>query len=278
AFALSTPFFFIDFSTAWRNILWEARPEHPAFESLSPIGNFVWYVTQAIPVVISPWQAGLVIVAIILLWYKPQLKRFLLLIFAFVFLTAISQSGLHWDRWLFPIMPILALLAAFTLTTASRWLRNRFGWASKFHYVLIVFITLIISYPHIAQISQISHYQTRPDTRVLAGIWLLEHVNPDSYVVYEEYSIPAGQGNFKGKRYWSVADSGYSLEDAYRGGVDFIVVSSFIYDRYLSDAQRFPEETNFYVELFKQAELAHEFKPSNNERGPTIRIYRLFSS
>ena len=49
AFAISSPFFVLDFSQAWHDLLIEARQNHLGADSLSRIGNLGWYVCRALP-------------------------------------------------------------------------------------------------------------------------------------------------------------------------------------------------------------------------------------
>jgi hypothetical protein len=53
---------------------------------------------------------------------EKRKKGWLLLAFLVLYMVGISLLPLHWERWLLQILPVLAIFAAFGLTTVARWL------------------------------------------------------------------------------------------------------------------------------------------------------------
>lgn len=71
-FALTTPYFFLDFDTAWGNVTREARSVHVGADGLSPRENLVWYLTSAIPRSITLPQTALAALgAVLAVWEAP---------------------------------------------------------------------------------------------------------------------------------------------------------------------------------------------------------------
>lgn len=60
---------------------------------------------------------------------------------------------------------------------------------------------------------------------------------------------------------------------------DYLIVNSAQYDRFMRQADRYPQWADFYQQVFEEMELVKEFKPAPWSRpGPTIQIYRLNSA
>ncbi len=59
-------------------------------------------------------------------------------------------------------------------------------------------------------------------------------------------------------------------------GYQYLVISSDIYDRYLAEADRYPENVAFYQQLFQHKKLLHKCTPAGLTRpGPVILIYKV---
>ncbi|MCB0017629.1 MAG: phospholipid carrier-dependent glycosyltransferase, partial [Anaerolineales bacterium] len=53
------PYFYLDFPTTMRVLLFEARTVHPGADGLGPAGNFFWYLGVALPANLSIWQLAI---------------------------------------------------------------------------------------------------------------------------------------------------------------------------------------------------------------------------
>ncbi len=275
AFALSTPYFFLDFATVSENLKFEARSTNPGADGLSPAQNFWWYLTRAMPQSLAWPQTGLAIVGVVLAVWSRRLEQILLVGFAVVFLVGISLSPLHWQRWIIQILPLLKLFAANTLVTGVDYLSRRLKFSLLAQRALIALPILLISARPVYQLVMLDVRHARPSTRLLAREWILQNLPPGSRIVQEAYSAPLNDTHFELQEYWSLAASGYTLDDAYRYGFRYIVASGDIYRRYMAEPDRYPTEIAFYQGLFAEGRLLQEFVPSSTTGGPVIRIYEL---
>lgn len=274
AFSLSTPYFFLDFGTASENIRVEARSTHLGADGLSPAGNFWWYLAEAIPNSITWPQMALAAIGVILVVWRRHIRQILLLGFVIVFLVGISLSSLHWQRWLIQILPLLALLAADALNATTKFLSGRFGFEPPVQRGLILSILLLVSACPAYQLALLDIRGANPNTRVLAREWLIQNLPPGSRIAQEWYTAPLAGTDFIVFEQNSVATN-RTLEDYYRDGYRYIVVSNSMYGRYLAEPDRYPSEVAFYQELFAKGHLLQQFEPSNIRGGPIIRIYEL---
>jgi hypothetical protein len=273
AFVISTPYFFLDFDTALMNIRGEARTTHLGADGLSPTGNFLWYLTQAIPTAISLPQAVLVLVGVGIALLKKRLKPMLLVGYATIFLIGISLSPLHWARWAIQIMPILALLAGDAILFISERMagsaRMNLRWASA----LAILVTLAVSVQPAYQLTLLNLQDSNPSTRILAREWIVENIPAQSKIVQETSAAPLSGSDYQVTERILARD--HELSDYYQEGFQYIVASSGVYARYFAEPERYAREVAFYQALFQQGELLQQFIPSRTTGGPTIRIYRL---
>lgn len=176
AFALSTPFFFLDFATALNDLGLEARSTHLGADGLSPAGNFSWYLIRAIPLSITWPQAVLAALGVALVVWKRQSLQILLLGFVVTFLAGISLSPLHWQRWVIQILPLLALFTALALDRAVAYLSTRLRPTGLVQRVSIATALLLISAWPAYQLILFDVRQASRSTRVLAREWVLQNL------------------------------------------------------------------------------------------------------
>jgi 4-amino-4-deoxy-L-arabinose transferase-like glycosyltransferase len=269
-FALSTPYFFLDFGTAMQNLRVEARSTHLGADGLSPIGNLWFYLSRAIPNAMT-WPCVILVALglLIALWeFRP--KQVLLVGFVGVFLGGISLSPLHWHRWIIPIIPVLALFGANTLGRMAALL----SLSPSPRRVTLTWLLLLASAWPLWRTMVVGVQGVNPTTRVLAREWILANIPPGSRIAQEAYTAPLGGTDYVVFEQFSLA-SGRTLDDYSREGYQYLIVSSSVYGRYLAEPERYVNEVGFYQALFSSARLLHEFRPSSFYGGPVVRIYEL---
>ncbi len=294
AFALSTPYFFLDFARTMVDLSSEAEVTHLGADALSPLGNFFWYLTQAIPQSITWLQTLLAMVGILLVLGGRKPKQILLWGFVVTFLVEISLLPLHWQRWVIQVLPLLALSVSYTLDAcvtglSSRWARN-----TPAQQMLLLMAFLFVSALPAYQLVLLDIREFNPTTRILAREWILQNLPGESHIAQEWYTAPLAIADFEGyaqnrtskpldasgfflfERFSLAQDR--ELEDYYSEGYRYVVVSSAIYGRYLAEPRRYSVETAFYQKLFSEAHLLKQFDPSLAYAGPVIRVYELESA
>lgn len=270
-FALTTPYFFLDFETALRDIQTEARTVHLGADGLSPLGNFLFYTTEIIPKYLGAAQTIFLLVGIAFVLKARSFPQLLFLGFGAGFIALISILALHWDRWAIQAFPVFHLVAAFGLVSlAQRW---RIRGQTLQRVVLGVGVLIIGAQPAY----QTTLYTLRvisPSTRILAREWVIQNLHPSDKILSEWYSAILTLSEFQPDEVFSVA-VGKTLEDYIAGEYDFLIVSDSIYARYFKEPERYATEVAFYQNLFACGCLAQEFAHSETQGGPTIQIYDL---
>lgn len=274
-FALSTPYFFLDFSTALADITHEARNSHPGADGLTPPGNLWWYLTQAIPATFTWPLAVLVGLGVVIVLFKRQRPQLLLLGFVSIFLVGISLSALHWQRWIIQVVPMLALFAAHSLTQIGGGLARYWQLRPLTQQGLIILLVVLCSAWPMKHLIYYTLREASPSTRILAREWVLQHLPEGSKIAQEAYTAPLDDTGYVTFNIFSLATSGHTLEEAYQDGFRYIIVSEGIYSRYLAEPEHYPAEVKLYQSLFTQGKLLQQFEPSALRSGPLIQIYEL---
>ncbi len=270
AFAASTPYFFLDYEAALQSLQIEARSTHPGADGLGTLGNFLWYVTCALPNSLSWPQLGVAVLAAVLLAKQRRAMPLFIAGFVLAFLVGISMHPLHWQRWAIPVFPLLSLLAAYPLKLAASSAIVR---PSLPGALLVACVGFVVITPAI-DTARYALQQTGDNTRIQARTWILQNLPAGSVIAQEEYGALLMGTSMN--VIWKVALAPAASLDSYRSdGVQYLVFSSYMYDRYLDDPKRYPSESAFYNEAFNSLPLLVELKPSTFSGGPTIRVYRL---
>jgi hypothetical protein len=198
----------------------------------------------------------------------------LLLIFTTVFLVEISLLALHWLRWTIQVLPLLALFAADALSMGMSHLSSSFRLSRSWHYCVVTAALLAAIAIPCCQTVLLSIRQANPSTRILSRQWIMQNLPPGSRIAQEWYAAPLGGADYAVSEQVSLALN-RGLEDYNYREYRYLVVSSYVYGRYLAEPQRYYAEVAFYRALFARGRLLREFSPSITRGGPVIRIYEL---
>jgi hypothetical protein len=206
---------------------------------------------------------------------RRQVRLYLLPAFVFALLVGISLQALHWDRWIIPAFPVLAVLSAYALHEILEWCRMRWKVKNRaIRAVVPVVIVLVAILLPLGKAVSYTYKAIHPSTNLLARAWVVDNLPRGSRIVAEVYTAP------KLKPSYEVLEPGITFTDdgprAYsEEGYQYIMVSSGIYGRFYREPERYPNQIAFYDNLFHNYRLIHAVEPDAATAGPTIRIYAL---
>jgi hypothetical protein len=186
AFFVTTPFFFLDFDTARHQI--EAQAETAGdFAKLGQssdngflyyLDSLTWGLGWAAAVAAA---AGLVLVA-----RRDRARALLLAAFPLALFVYLALQSRYFGRWLLPVYPVLAMLAAVAIVRASELVRGR----PALRLAALTAIALaVLAQPFVADV-RTGRLLGRSDTRELAREYLREHY-PSRLRVVIEPAVPA---------------------------------------------------------------------------------------
>lgn len=239
------PSLFINYETAWNQIVNEARPTHLGADALGWGGNLLFYLKDFFTnsgLIISIFVAvGLTVVVFL------KDPAFLLLCFGCGYWIALSMLSLHWSRWSLPMMTTPLFLAAIAVTFLWQQTKNK-----KPARIALSIIVLIGFVPFVLQWVVTSVMLTWPDTRNEALRYMEENEITDDITVSEGYT-PYNPNN---------KNDIFDFDISQPNEKKYIVLSSFMGDRYAAESQRYLVENTFYAAVRSQTELLKEFHPN----------------
>jgi Dolichyl-phosphate-mannose-protein mannosyltransferase len=298
AFVIANPYALLDPSSFWSGVGQQASlsagqdPVKLGTRAGSGITYYLWTFTWGLGWV--PTLAALGGTA--LLVARRRVGALLVLIPACVFfIVFMGDQQRFFGRWLLPIFPVVALLAAYGAVELARWLsRSRgvpVGVAASLVGVLLLGQSVVADVHNDAVLS-------RPDTRNLARAWMVKHVPAGSKVVIEPLvpdnwamdvgvSLPATP---TGERWWrwptwltTLSRSGnqlpagehrFVLVDQYERNLYPALLDSYVTDGYcwlmigsLQAGRAFaqpgdaPSAVAYYAQLARRARLVYHVSP-----------------
>lgn len=296
---VASPYLFLDYRQVLQDLQGELRPYHVGATGHGLAGNLAWYLTAVLKPAFG-WPALILAAAGVIAGVRRSAAFSVALPPVFIFFVLmISAQALIWERWMVPMLPLIAIMIAVAVDSVVRWAarwRRRAKWAIG-GAALLAAAAPAISTAH-AQSAE-----RRTDTRALASAWLRQHALPGSAVTVEHlafdllstdwrFRFPIGDqgcvdargilnaqiryatiGKWRGRR--AVVDLGTveSSKLATCGGDWAILVN---YDRYLAEPAQFGPEIANYELLFSGGEIAASFLPEAGKvGGPIVRIVRF---
>jgi 4-amino-4-deoxy-L-arabinose transferase-like glycosyltransferase len=169
---LASPYLLLDYPTVLRDLSGEARPNHPGATGFGLIGNLAWYVRVPL---LESFGPALLLAAIgtVRLW-RNRAAAIVLLPTAALLLGALAAQSLVWTRWMVPLLPIVAILAALGLDA----IRDRLGRG-------VAIAALLVAAGWSAGATLLHGAARADDPRQAATRWVLAHIPPGRTILVE---------------------------------------------------------------------------------------------
>jgi len=282
AFLVTSPYVLLEFNRFMADLIYEARhyaAGHVGAESQTATSYFLYgkYLFTkgygVIPIIFS--GLGLIWLFRRDPWKAAVIAAFPLLLYLFV-----GRYRVFFPRNLVATLPFLSLLSGAFVCFTYKAAMEKLPLPSKAGRTIVVNIVLVMvlsgsvwqqtgfAVDHIEKI-------TLPDTRWVSLKWVEKNLPPGSRIGREHYTPPI-------EKYTGKFDAVYlgfivlvESPHAVRG-LDYLILSSGDYGRYLWQKDRYPEEFRAYIDFFENNELIKEFIPDDeNLGGPRISIYKM---
>jgi 4-amino-4-deoxy-L-arabinose transferase-like glycosyltransferase len=273
AFAVTSPFFVLEFEKAWADLLLWGTTTHLSADGLSPLGNLWWYATTGAPVAMGWAAMAMVPVG---LWRSVRRKTLSVAVlgaFVVVYVAGISILALHWDRWLLPAIPALAVVSALGVDQLLGWLGRVVRPSSIRTLCGSVLLGLLAWQPASEAIAG-NINRSLPDTRILAREWIQANLPAGSAVATDAYSAPLDADRFRLMRTFSLSSE--SPEYYGEQGIEYLVTSSAMYERFLAEAERYSSNVEFYRRVEREGTLIYAITPIPWQRsGPKVSVFEI---
>lgn len=205
--------------------------------------------------------------------WRHNKKDILLLSFPLVLLAFLGTLAHQSNSYILPMLPFVVILAArFLVTVASRLVRSK----RTQNFVIAGFASGILLIPGVG-VTRYLQIVAQEETRIEAKKWIEANIPSQSVIALEAYSPPLSSEQYVLRHPASVGTQGL---DWYRERkFEYIILSSYMYDRYLTtQAESLLERRRNYESIIENSELIKEFEPPwffLYNPNPTIRIYKL---
>ena len=177
-FFAATPYALLDFRTFSADLIFDFT--HLSGGHGINLGRgWVYHLTTSLP-----YGTGLPIFAAGLAGMPLMARRhprqaFVIATFALAFYGAIGSGYTVFFRYVLPLVPVVCLAAAVAVRTAAGWMSGPIGLSQAAATLLL---TLIAGGPPLINCIWFDAILARTDTRVVAGNWLAEHLQPGDTV------------------------------------------------------------------------------------------------
>lgn len=300
---VASPYLFLNYAEVLNDLRSEAKPQHLGSNGGSWFFNLGWYLEYSFAAAFG-WAglslAGLGLIAAV---RRNRPAVIVLLPIIMLFVGMLSRQHMVWERWMLPILPLVAILEAAGAVWLWRLLqRSRVNAHARTAIASAGLIGLLA--PMALQVTA-DATERKHDTRDLASAWLRDHVPPGSSVVVEHFAFdllpqnwkilfPAGrhgcidaravlQGKLSPEQVRGL-QSGRTIvvlgtidprQIAHCWG-DYAVIS--YYDRYRAEGHRYPAELDIYHQFLSNGRTVKTFAPQQGRiGGPVVRIVHLAS-
>jgi hypothetical protein len=232
-FALLTPYFFLDWKTAMRDLRLEAAA-HAVGTQPSWSTTFRWYLTIGLPELVGGSLVVVALVIAIVVAAARRRARPLVLVAAalgLLFIAATSALHLTWTRWLVPVAPLVgALLGSLVVDTADGIARR--ARRERVAGPLAVAATIALVFPSLRAVVG----QELPRAPTLARRWIADEAPAGALVAMdgdggEWLGLPIAapvrtlaRGVRVRRAVGYLADAGLTLDALRCEGVDYLVL------------------------------------------------------
>ena len=187
AFLIANPYALLDFSAFLQGVRQQASETDAAKLGSSPVGGinyYLWTLTWGIGW--APTVAA--VIGSVMLVLRRRLALALVLIPApIVFILFMGEQARYFGRWLMPIFPIVAILAAYAAVELIRFL-------ARARALPVIGVAGVVAVLMLAQsVTAVVHNDqvlSRPDTRTTTRAWMVKHIPIGAKIVVEPM-VPA---------------------------------------------------------------------------------------
>lgn len=289
-----SPYLVLDFDTVLVNLSGETRTRHLGATGEGFFANAVWYLGGPLHAGLGTGAYALAAAGLVLMARDPRI-RLVLLPFLVVHFVIICQHDLRWERWVVPILPIMALafgMAATRILTAVQATPS---------FKRGVALALLIIIPVSLVPATIGAAQARMnDTRQQATRWVDANAAPDAAIMIESFafdmvhraptvSFPLGDIGCVNAQAMIDGRIDYALVEGARKGrskldygtmeaaarptclSDYYIVTEM--NRYAAERDTFPQQYAAYAALLEDGAIVATFRPEPGVSvGPVVNV------
>jgi 4-amino-4-deoxy-L-arabinose transferase-like glycosyltransferase len=262
-----------DFLNGLATVLHHYGTEQPGFEGTA---NWRWYIgimaRSPDRLMVALGSLGLLAV----LW-RSWRRGVMLLSYPILYFGLISRFVVRFERNLVPLLPFLALGAAWLLDQCLRELKVRLKGRRALARGLVGLVgVLVLAFPLVSSVA-FDHAISQTDRRETAGRWVEQNIEPGAKIAIELYSIPFDHTRYEVKNVIRISD--HDLAWYVDQGFDVLIISDGVWEVLRRQPETYADKVGTYNELVSGSTLLREFvstPPRIITAGyPTVAIYHF---
>lgn len=293
-----SPYLLIAHETVARNLQGEAQTHHLGATGGTIAENALWYLSGPMTDAMSVAGLVLALAGIVLAARRSEAGAIILPVLA-TFVALLTAQHIVWERWIIPLVPLAALLAAAAVSALARKVEG--GDPARGGLVCAI-VAALLAVPLGA--TAVREAQARGnDTRQVASAWGAVHIPAGSTVFIEHFGFdlypqpwkvlfPMGEAGCVDARALLAGKFDNAVIERARAGrsnidygtvaparaascrADYAILSQA--DRYAAEAKDFPAQDQAYRTLISAGTTEVVIRPVRFIRsGPIIRIVHL---
>ena len=281
-FLVTTPYAILDYKTFLGALKYEAThysSGHPGAEAAGGV-SFMLYGKYLLNSGYGLFPSFFAIGGFLWMLRKDLWKASLLAITPLLLLLAVGRYKVFFARNIVSAIPFLAIFSGFFIIAAYEWLIQTLNvkkskWLSLTANILL--LTVLGGSVLLPTIRTIQYLRliTLPDTRWVSIEWIEQNLPEGATIGREHYTPPledyTDKFNVIPLGYYAVVRKPEAIQN-----LDYMIVSSDDYDRFLNNPEKYPAEQKAYLDFFKTHELIKEFVPDMKTlAGPKLGIYEI---
>lgn len=299
-FCLTSPYVLIDFTQVSTDLYFEAKSDFQDQTGLGPASNFLWYLYEGIPYCIGGGLCGASVIGFFLVLQKPTYKTKIFLFLLSVFYIGTCLNPRHWQRWALPMLPILTMLAALTITRAYQLFvrlftkRYALGRARCLSLVLTVALTGVAMFTYIRHLLIEQFLKEHPGSRTLMYPYILTHIPKGAKIAVDmDWNLPGKDNYDVHEDIWRPdfipprSHNYYFPVDLAKDGYQYMLVQGWNRDiyRHPDNAEKYPREHAFFMALRDVPLMLNTYRDDTpwilgqqtGDRQPPLALYDLRS-
>jgi hypothetical protein len=258
---ISAPYLVLNLSGVLRDLANEGREFHLSATSPGFIDALWQYLTNALPHGTSAPVTWLGYAGLVALFFGPRRHAIVIPSVFLGYLLFISVLNLYWERWVLPLIPLVAIGFVYIIFNVSERLSARVSGKQVSALAALIIVLAVVPLLSGTVSIAMAKAQNR-DPRVVAYDWLMDNLPRGSSVLLESYTpqlsvddfrvLVAREGSIlswadaeRSKRppgYFGSIGGGlstrnheFAVEELRVAGVEYVVVDGW-YDRYRNEA------------------------------------------
>jgi hypothetical protein len=258
---ISAPYLVLNLSGVLRDLANEGREFHLSATSPGFIDALWQYLTNALPHGTSAPVTWLGYAGLLALFFGPRRHAIVIPSVFLGYLLFISVLNLYWERWVLPLIPLVAIGFVYIIFNVSERLSARVSGKQVSALAALIIVLAVVPLLSGTVSIAMAKAQNR-DPRVVAYDWLMDNLPRGSSVLLESYTpqlsvddfrvLVAREGSIlswadaeRSKRppgYFGSIGGGlstrnheFAVEELRVAGVEYVVVDGW-YDRYRNEA------------------------------------------